>query len=405
MDNFNWNSADYTQEDLEEMFQLNYLPNYTEKKVLEQIEKVAKKLLVKEDTPQIRDFLEQAKHKLLNKNNLRRLIETYENVYNVNKELEPSEITEAGGTMIIQKPVTPYGQSQPSEFYQGTLNPLNPRILRKFINIDTKFRENYYATQSTNFHVTLPTRFSDVVSIQLTAMELPTTFYNISKTYGNNYLWITLNNTQLSWVVPDGYYNFAQLVALFNSQFSANSIAIATNFATNLNPTTFTYIGVGTGFGLNFQLNANGQEDKITPLPLKLGWLLGFRQGKYIDNTTYVSEGIADFTNPRYLYLVVDDFHVSINDGFYAAFNASLLKKNILARISMNYLVNPTTNDGSTQINAQNNYGLITYPRQYFGPVNIEKLQIQLLDEYGRILNLNNMDYSFCLTLQTIYNL
>ena len=54
---------------------------------------------------------------------------------------------------------------------------------------------------------------------------------------------------------------------------------------------------------------------------------------------------------------------------------------------------------------SKDNFNLITSPRQYFGPVDIQKLQIQLLDEYGRILNLNNMDYSFCLTFQTIYEL
>jgi len=27
------------------------------------------------------------------------------------------------------------------------------------------------------------------------------------------------------------------------------------------------------------------------------------------------------------------------------------------------------------------------------------------LDEYGRIIDLNNMDYSFCLTMETIYEL
>ena len=53
----------------------------------------------------------------------------------------------------------------------------------------------------------------------------------------------------------------------------------------------------------------------------------------------------------------------------------------------------------------KDNYNLITTSRQYFGPVDIQKLQIQLLDEYGRILNLNNMDYSFCLSFQTIYDL
>jgi hypothetical protein len=37
--------------------------------------------------------------------------------------------------------------------------------------------------------------------------------------------------------------------------------------------------------------------------------------------------------------------------------------------------------------------------------VDIQKLNIQLLDEYGRIIDLNNMDYSFCLSLQSIYDL
>jgi hypothetical protein len=48
-----------------------------------------------------------------------------------------------------------------------------------------------------------------------------------------------------------------------------------------------------------------------------------------------------------------------------------------------------------------NNIGRITTARQYYGPVDIEKLQIQMLDEYGRIINLNNMDFSFVLKFST----
>jgi hypothetical protein len=53
----------------------------------------------------------------------------------------------------------------------------------------------------------------------------------------------------------------------------------------------------------------------------------------------------------------------------------------------------------------QNNLNLITTPREYFGPVNLQSLKIQLLDEYGRTVDLNNMDFSFCLTLTTIYDI
>ena len=87
----------------------------------------------------------------------------------------------------------------------------------------------------------------------------------------------------------------------------------------------------------------------------------------------------------------------NVNDGFFGAFTSSILNKNILARISLS---------GSIfNVVAKDNLNLITTPRQYFGPVDIQKLHIQILDEYGRVLNINNMDYSFCLTFQTIYDL
>jgi hypothetical protein len=150
-------------------------------------------------------------------------------------------------------------------------------------------------------------------------------------------------------------------------------------------------------FSINFLTDRYGNDDKQTPLPLKLGWLLGFRQGYYENALTYVSEGIINLLGPRYIYLVIDDYNNSVNDGFYGAFSSSILNKNILARISLqgsvfNYL-------------SKDNFNLITTPRQYFGPVDIQKLQVQLLDEYGRVLDLNNMDYSFCITFQTIYDL
>jgi hypothetical protein len=73
------------------------------------------------------------------------------------------------------------------------------------------------------------------------------------------------------------------------------------------------------------------------------------------------------------------------------------LNKNILARI--------TLQTATYDILSQNNLSLITNPREYFGPVDIQRLNIQLLDEYGRIIDLNNMDFSFCLTMKEIYDL
>ena len=339
-------------------------------------------------------------------NEISSLATTYKNVYNLNTNLHSSDTVSAGSSIIIKQPPTPYGQSFPSEFYQGTINPLNKRILRQNINIDTRFLENYYSTLSSNFHVSLPIRLTQVVSLQLSAIELPNTFYTISKVYGNNFFVLKINDNSLIVTIPDGNYNYIALQNYINAFLESSTTYL--NFSqiqflvdiTNDTGSGKMIIGSKVGnfnFSVNFLSDQFGNEDTQTPLPLKLGWLMGFREGYYENNKTYISEGIVNLIGPRYAYLVIDEFNNNVNDGFYAAFTSSILNKNILARISLQ--------GDSFNISSQNNLSLITTPRQYFGPVDIQKLQVQLLDEYGRILNLNNMDYSFCLTFQTVYDL
>ena len=145
-----------------------------------------------------------------------------------------------------------------------------------------------------------------------------------------------------------------------------------------------------------------------TPLPLKLGWNLGFRFGEYNNPgqpaagtqaatpSAFISQGLYEAMGPRYVYLVVDDYNNNVNNSYFAAFNSSILNKNILARISVQGSVYSILSDASLALKA--------IPREYFGPIDIQKLQIQLLDEYGRILDLNNMDFSFALKLECLYN-
>lgn len=419
---FDLNINNYSITELESIFDLD--ENYDNAQLEQQKEKLTKNVLnnttihttIKNNTVQ---FIEECKNVLKNKleTQIPTLLDSFRHIYNVDKTLHSSDIVNAGATNIIQHPDTPYGQSFPSEFYQGIINPLAKRILRKNINIDTRFRDNYYATQSTNFQVELPIRLTDVLSLQLSSIELPNSIYVISKIYGNNFFMIEYNVNEnekeiFPIIIPDGNYSFLSLQNYLNTFVENNAPPLFQDICFLIDINTGGSIGgsgkmiVGTKegqvtkmFSLNFATDIYGNPDKQTPLALKFGWLIGFREGYYENNTNYVSEGMVDLNGSRYIYLVVDDFNNSVNDGFYGAFSSSFLNKNILARIT---LQNTNTN---YSILSQNNLALITNPRQYFGPVNIQNIKIQLLDEYGRILNLNNMDFSFCLTFQTVYNL
>ena len=426
--NFDLNIGNYSKSELEEILELptNYDENIIQLKETKLRQNIMSDLSVPASIKtKTLGFITNIKNALIiniqknsSANNLKLgskigdLAKTYQNVYNLDKNLEKSDITDSGGTFIIKQPPTPYGQSSPSEFYQGTINPLNKRILRQNINIDTRFRENYYATQASNFHLDLPIRLTQVVSLQLSALEIPSTFYTVSKLFGNNFFVISLPNTVIEPLIvtlPDGNYTYLTLQNYINTFLSTAPAGYTEiQFLADVNTPGGNGSG-GTGkmiigslngdidFSLNFQTDRFGNNDRQTPLPLKLGWLMGFRSGYYENNLTYVSEGLIDMIGIRYIYLVIDDFNNNVSDGFYGAFTSSLLNKNILARITL---------QGSVfNIITQNNLILVTTARQYFGPVDIQKMQIQLLDEYGRILDLNNMDYSFCLSFQTIYDL
>ena len=81
----------------------------------------------------------------------------------------------------------------------------------------------------------------------------------------------------------------------------------------------------------------------------------------------------------------------NVNNYFTGAFNSSVLNKNILARFSR-------YSNGPQEILAlPTDYESDSNSRSYFGPINIQKMRAQLLDEYGNILDLNNMDFSFSL--------
>jgi hypothetical protein len=251
--------------------------------------------------------------------------------------------------------------------------------------------------------------------MELSAIEFPpTAFYSVSKMLGNNFFWLRAGSTsagdleETEIIIPDGNFTAYDAVELINTflatlstttylqyiYFSVNENASGTSGSSQLLVAVKESYPFGTPFNfiIDLQANINGLPDYSTPLPLKLGWKLGFRNGIYVNNSAYVSEGVLNLAGASYLYLAIDDYN-NANNTFFSAFNESLLNKNILARVAVQSSVSSAV--------TFSNIGLITTPREYYGPVNIEKMQIQMLDEYGRIINLNNMDFSFCLTFTT----
>jgi hypothetical protein len=331
--------------------------------------------------------------------------------------------------------------SQQSEFHRGDMNPLATRIITKTINIDTRFRDvtnnsnivyantsdttnfnqvcnpnNIQKTQSSDFTIKLPTTFKKVVSMELSAMEFPIEFYTVSAAYGNNflYLYVSYNDivsgldtsTTRIFTIPDGYYTSTELVTAINGRLSAGGAnSIFTYIQLTQDPCSKKVTISRTGaqaakvynFTLDFTRDINGNTD-LTDVSLKLGWNLGFINFIYSKKVAYTADAVMDLNTFRYVYLAIDDYQRTVNNYFTNIIgDSSIMSPDILARITPKGSANDLAVNGDMRV--------VSEPRRYFGPVDIQRLRIRLLDAYGRQVPMNGANYSFCLTLKLVYDL
>jgi len=267
---------------------------------------------------------------------------------------------------------------------------------KKYINIDTKFRDEYNYLQVTDYNITLPERITDVKNMTITSMEIPMTFYNISSSLGNNSFQITdLSNSNSVYlvVVPDSNYDKNSLITVINSKLNSFNLKI------DLSGNNSRLYSTGHTFSIDFTINDQGIPDKYN-FRYKLGWLLGFRNQYYtiIGTNVYTySEQFIDLTNPRYLYLALEEFNKGNQKSFVSPIASSFINKNILARISLD----SATHAYGTVLPVNKLNGLlISDNRSYTGKIDLLKLNIKLLSENGNIISLNGYDFSFCLEVE-----
>ena len=334
----------------------------------------------------------------------------------------------------------------------GTLNPLKINTIKRAVNIDTRFRPNYYTTKSSDLQINLPTKVERAISMRLASIEIPMSFYAINSDYGNNvfkvsWTWGGFPDASSALItLPDGNYDTgtsdktkaARLEDEINAQLQASLAGDATDInglrlRYEINPITgrsrffqdasASVAPAAVPFKINFTVNKAGVVLPAgeNPLPLQgtLGWMLGFRApvGEYASNGkiiggaggggtdalgNLISEGICNVQGTRYIYVAIDDFVNSSNNYFTAAFASSVMAPNIITRINVAELAQDTTVYHYAQ---QEGYSTeLDRSRSYFGPVDIQKMRVTLFDEYGRVVNLNYMDWSMELMFECVYS-
>lgn len=287
----------------------------------------------------------------------------------------------------------------------------NKDIRTEIYTIDSAFRAATAmfdgAPSSSSHFLFKPNKvLKNAISVRMTSCEFPNTFYTISSIRGNNSMQITVNGVTKLITISDGNYaksdgtvDFSQ----FKTEIEGNLNTAFTGVTTFIlsitypsgkvtlqtsNPTTFFSIvfvqPIVTSVGnLNFIQN--------TSLSNGLGFYLGFTKYTYSGNTSYTTEGMFPLIGDPYAYLSISDWdsitHASFNQTHYTVFSKILLQG------PKNTLVFDNDNTNST-----------TKEYHFMQPTNINLLEIQMLDRFGNILDLNGANVSMTLEFKTILN-
>ena len=300
----------------------------------------------------------------------------------------------------------------------------------KYLTIDTRFRDQYDTNLLANYTITLPERVNSVKSMKALQLEMPLSYNNISASLGNNSFQLTnmSNNETEVIALDDGFYP---------TDHSTDGLAPKIDAEIDGSSKTWVYdsgakivITLESDGKIKFE-NKNALDVTITfdnvnctggdtpkgglsareSLMSKLGWILGFRLPSYTipkNSGTIKGEAIADASGIPYFYLIVDEFKNSNPHSFLGVSRTSQLSsQQILARIavdtsSFNIGVSGATAGSGTGpqiMTVGHNDNMVSDTRTYGELVDIQKMNVRIVDQFGRIMNFNGLDFSFLLEL------
>jgi len=440
MSSLNYNLDNYSKTDLFEMFDLDIEKEFEKNQLNENYNKMLTNVKDEQCIPDqekslILDFLDKAFRKLLENDSEYKLTEG-----NFMPNLEKNEV------FSEEKPII---KRKINEEFKSLLNPLKKITMSKVLSINTLFRKNYYNQKSTDFIIDLPETLKNVTSVTLTNTDIPNTIYTFSSVTGTNeftietYSYDASNYTSSDKErhiirIKNGNYTPEILVEYLN-KYVFSPVRDATNPPQNekLRMVACYYDTINKKISffrdkreiskggqpddkkLNGEDKANNEyrfnidwritADENRSIQLNMGWILGFRKQFYSYDDHYVIKDKVFYDNiegfgaeacyqdtygKRYIFLSLDDYNKNYAKSLMSPFENSVINDiNIFAKINNYYDSFNYTNGDDYQ-----------FKRSYFGPVDLMKMRIKLLDEFGRVVDLNNSDYSFTLRIEQLYD-
>jgi len=315
-------------------------------------------------------------------------------------------------------------------------NSDNKRTITRILTVDSKFKDDDRKNTTSHFQVSFPERINEVTKMEIMEYSGPSAIRMISDAQQNNFFTLTLKysdatpdatkvikspdtyriersimtsatiiefinniNAQLNVAGDDFEYGSFKFNHEIVAGVSLNEIIMDRTISFVYDPTVASNVSEVI---LDFVSPIPGQSTVPFVFEKSLGYILGFRKGKVsssvLSNNKYYIEAasLVDLNDFKYAYLIVDDFISNSETNIITSEVKSQGNCTGSLRHGGNIL-------GKIIYRNELNYNMynrvISTPREYYGSVDIQKLKIALVNEYGDYIDTQELDWSFTLRL------
>lgn len=278
--------------------------------------------------------------------------------------------------------------------------PIQRAEVKRLLCIDSLFRPHYEGTSPSDFIYFMPDYVKNVVSLKILSVEMPSVWYLFSEESMNSTFYIKIGNTTATFTIPDGNYTPDEMYIQLNALLTEyNDLHSGVNLHAVLQPSKKLIITCDVPFKLSFLLEGTSYRNTC-------GTNLGFMKNEYtvsqLTNGSYevYAEAMYGTNADNYVFLDIDDFQRNfLSNAVVSVTTSSLgvtsyLGNTMMAKIPLYTVSNKLFNNGADQLFKQ---------RSYFGPVNLEKLRIRLINRYGNLFSLNQSNYSLSIEITELY--
>ena len=358
------------------------------------------------------------------------LISTYNDLQNEIEINKNQKFNKANNLGRVINPLSVHQALQSHSIPNKSALPYKHNTIKSIYVFNTIARDNFFGSISVNCSFDLPIKLTNVISLTLSSIQIPNIMFTFEQKRGNVTLYIFENDTGVGEIItiPDGNYSRLNtsitgessmaitLATAINSVFNTYGLPLD-RFAVFISPSTgrTTISNSSSNFSiktLHLKVNflcspythpvKDEADSKLGASPTRyietLGYYLGFRETSYSNSNSYTSEGVFNNKYSSYLYFALNDYTGSqAASNTYALLQNSIVADQILAVIPLS--------GPRFDFIFDNGANFIYKKRDYFGPVDIAKISIKLLNQVGELINLLESEYSFSLEVTTLYDL